>query len=79
MLRYSQLLAGHSWIEEYGDPLDPKLQEILLGYSPYHNLSREKKYPEVFFTTSTKMTGPSGSRPQNGCPDERIRTQILLL
>jgi prolyl oligopeptidase len=54
MLRYHKLLAGASWIGEYGDPEDPALRDVIRGYSPYQNLSPDKKYPEVFFYTSTK-------------------------
>lgn len=54
MLRYHKLLAGHSWMAEYGDPDDPQMASIIRRYSPYQNLSREKKYPSVFFLTSTK-------------------------
>jgi prolyl oligopeptidase len=54
MLRYSKLLAGASWMAEYGDPDDPKMRAIIRTYSPYQNLAREKKYPEVLFMTSTK-------------------------
>jgi prolyl oligopeptidase len=54
MLRYDKLLAGASWSAEYGAPDDPKMHEILRSYSPYQNLSKDKKYPEVFFLTSTK-------------------------
>ena len=54
MLRYDKLLAGASWAAEYGDPEDPKMREVLRSYSPYQNLSPDKKYPEVFFLTSTK-------------------------
>jgi prolyl oligopeptidase len=54
MLEYHKWLAGASWMEEYGNPEDPKMREFLRGYSPLHNLSKDKKYPEVFFLTSTK-------------------------
>ncbi|MBY0586603.1 prolyl oligopeptidase family serine peptidase [bacterium] len=54
MLRYSKLLAGASWIGEYGDPDNPAEREALLGYSPYHHVRAGVKYPEVFFQTSTK-------------------------
>jgi prolyl oligopeptidase len=54
MQRYSQLLAGASWIGEYGDPSDPVMLQNLLSYSPYHHVLKEGKYPEVFFQTSTK-------------------------
>lgn len=54
MLRYTKLLAGHSWIGEYGDPENSKVREALLAYSPYQALKKEKRYPRVFFITSTK-------------------------
>ena len=54
MLRYHELLAGASWVEEYGDPEKPKERAVLEAYSPYQNLSKKKKYPTPFFFTSTK-------------------------
>ncbi|MFV3408151.1 prolyl oligopeptidase family serine peptidase [Bdellovibrio bacteriovorus] len=54
MLRYHKLLAGASWMAEYGDPDDPKMREAILKYSPYQRLSKDAKYPEVFIMTSTK-------------------------
>jgi prolyl oligopeptidase len=54
MLRYHKLLAGASWMHEYGNPEDTKMRDAILRYSPLHNLRREKRYPEVFFITSTK-------------------------
>lgn len=54
MIRYSQLLAGASWMGEYGDPSDAKMREVILKYSPYQNVGADKKYPPVLFVTSTK-------------------------
>jgi prolyl oligopeptidase len=54
MQRYNKLLAGPSWMAEYGDPDNPEEWEYIKKYSPYHNLKKETKYPEVFFYTSTK-------------------------
>jgi len=54
MMRYHKLLAGASWVGEYGSPDIEKEKEYILTYSPFHNLSRDKEYPEVLFTTSTK-------------------------
>lgn len=54
MLRYDQLLAGASWMDEYGDPADPTEGAFLKKTSPYHNLKEGVKYPEPFFVTSTK-------------------------
>ncbi len=54
MLRYSELLAGPSWMAEYGDPNDPQMRAVLKQYSPYHTVEPDVDYPEVFFLTSTK-------------------------
>ncbi len=54
MLRYHKLLAGASWMGEYGDPDVPKEAEWLRRYSPYHNVNKETTYPKVLFTTSTR-------------------------
>lgn len=54
MLRYHKLLAGASWMDEYGNPEDPKMREAILKYSPYQRLQKDVKYPEVFIMTSTK-------------------------
>ena len=54
MLRYHKLLAGASWIAEYGDPERPDDAEFLRRISPYHNLRPGLAYPEPLFVTSTK-------------------------
>jgi prolyl oligopeptidase len=54
MLRYHQLLAGASWIAEYGDPDDPADHEYLLRFSPYHQLRADRRYPPTLITTSTR-------------------------
>ena len=54
MKRYNKMLAGASWMGEYGDPDKPEEWAYIQKYSPYHNLKKEVKYPEVFFTTSTR-------------------------
>lgn len=55
MLEYHKWLAGASWTDEYGNPdTDSDMKKYLASYSPLHNLSKDKKYPEVFFLTSTK-------------------------
>ncbi len=53
MMRYHKLLAGASWIGEYGDPEIESERNYILKYSPYQNLFSGKKYPEVFIMTST--------------------------
>ncbi|MEQ1867627.1 MAG: prolyl oligopeptidase family serine peptidase, partial [Micropepsaceae bacterium] len=54
MLRYDKLLAGASWVGEYGDPADPVEGAFLRKISPYHSLKIGVRYPEPFFVTSTK-------------------------
>ena len=54
MKRYSHLLAGASWVDEYGDPDKPEDWAFLSGYSPYQNIRRDVRYPPVFFYSSTK-------------------------
>jgi prolyl oligopeptidase len=54
MLRFHKLLAGASWMAEYGDPDKPEEAAFLQRISPYHNLHAGAAYPEPFFLTSTK-------------------------
>ncbi len=54
MLRYHLLLAGASWVGEYGSPDVPEEREWLEKMSPYHNFNAQTEYPEPFFLTSTK-------------------------
>ena len=54
MRRYHQLLAGASWMAEYGDPDQPEEWAFIGKYSPYQNVKAGVKYPKVLFTTSTR-------------------------
>jgi prolyl oligopeptidase len=54
MRRYHTLLAGASWMGEYGNPDDPKEWAFIEGFSPYHNLKNGVKYPPTLFMTSTR-------------------------
>ncbi len=54
MLRYDKLLAGASWVGEYGDPDLPADRDVILTYSPYQRLEKDADYPEVLFYTSTR-------------------------
>ncbi|HUP79916.1 MAG TPA: prolyl oligopeptidase family serine peptidase, partial [Pirellula sp.] len=54
MQRYNKLLAGASWMAEYGNPDDPKQWEFIRLFSPYHNVKSRAKYANVLFTTSTR-------------------------
>lgn len=52
MLRYAELSAGASWIDEYGDPSDPEMRDYLAAFSPYHQISDGISYPPVLLTGS---------------------------
>ncbi len=54
MRRFNQLLAGASWMAEYGDPDKPEEWAYISKYSPYHNLKKGTLYPRTLFTTSTR-------------------------
>lgn len=53
MKRYSHLLAGASWMAEYGDP-DTEDWEFVRTFSPYHLLAEGVEYPPSFVLTSTR-------------------------
>lgn len=54
MLRYHLLLAGASWVDEYGSPDVPAERAWLEQLSPYNILRKRDDMPEPFFVTSTK-------------------------
>jgi prolyl oligopeptidase len=54
MLRYDQLLAGASWVDEYGSPSVPEERRWLEQMSPYQNLRQRDDFPLPFLVTSTK-------------------------
>jgi prolyl oligopeptidase len=54
MQRYHKLLAGASWMAEYGDPDKAEEWAWISKYSPYQNVQPGVKLPKVLFTTSTR-------------------------
>lgn len=54
MRRYHKLLAGASWMDEFGNPDDPKQWTFIRAFSPYQDLRRGVKYPPTLFTASTR-------------------------
>ena len=54
MKRYHRLLAGASWMGEYGDPDKPEDWAFISKYSPYQNVKPGQKLPPVLFVTSTR-------------------------
>jgi prolyl oligopeptidase len=54
MRRFHLLLAGASWVAEYGNPDDPDEWAFIRTFSPYHNLKDGVRYPPTLFMTSTR-------------------------
>jgi prolyl oligopeptidase len=54
MQRYHKLLAGNSWMAEYGNPDKPDEWAYIRRYSPYQNVKQGVKYPKVLLATSTR-------------------------
>lgn len=54
MLRYHRLLAGASWMAEYGNPDIPEERGWIERYSPYQNVRAGQRYPRPLFTTTTR-------------------------
>jgi prolyl oligopeptidase len=54
MQRFHLLLAGASWMAEYGDPDKAEDWQVIKTYSPLQNMQADKHYPTTLFRTSTK-------------------------
>jgi prolyl oligopeptidase len=54
MRRFNHLLAGASWMAEYGDPDKPEDWAYIQTWSPYQLLKADVKYPTAFFWTNTR-------------------------
>ena len=61
MKEYNKLLAGASWMAEYGNPDTEDWDNFLKKYSPYHHIIPNETegnklvvYPPLIMTTSTK-------------------------
>jgi len=53
MLKYHKFTIGWGWVPEYGSSDQSKeMFEYLKGYSPYHNLKPNTKYPATMVTTA---------------------------
>ena len=64
MLRYEQIAAGASWVDEYGSVSVPEEKAFLEKISPYHNVKKGIAYPEPYIWTTTKddRVGPQHAR-----------------
>jgi prolyl oligopeptidase len=54
MRRFNKLLAGASWMGEYGNPDLPDEWAFIKTFSPYHLVSADRTYPPLLITTSTR-------------------------
>ena len=55
MKRFHTLLAGASWMAEYGNPDTDDWDNYLKNFSPYQNIDESnEKYPPILYTTSTR-------------------------
>ena len=54
MKRFSHLLAGASWMAEYGDPDKAEDWAYIQTWSPYQLLKPDAKYPTPFYWTNTR-------------------------
>ncbi len=54
MRRYTKLLAGASWVDEYGDPEKPEDWEFLQHISAYHTADADRSYPPILLATTRR-------------------------
>ncbi|ESY33158.1 peptidase S9 [Mesorhizobium sp. LNJC384A00] len=54
MRRYTMLLAGTSWIDEYGDPDKPEEWIFLKEISAYHAATPGQPYPPILLATTKR-------------------------
>jgi prolyl oligopeptidase len=64
MVRYEQIAAGASWVDEYGSVTVPEERAFLERISPYTNIRKGTAYPEPYIMTTTKddRVGPQHAR-----------------
>ena len=79
MLRYHRLLAGASWMAEYGDPDKPSEAEFLRKISPYHNLRPGLPYPNRSLSHRQRTTACTRPCAQDGGQDGGDGPAVPLL
>jgi prolyl oligopeptidase len=52
MLRFHRFTAGRYWMDDYGDPGREEDLDVLLGYSPIHNIRESADYPAILIATA---------------------------
>ena len=70
MRRFNRLLAGASWMDEYGDPDKPEEWGFISKYSPYQNVEGQKVSARALHHFHARR--PCASRPcaKNGGENE---------
>ena len=80
MKRYHHLLAGASWMGEYGNPDLPEEWAFIRGFSPYHNVEKSAKYPRTLLhDLDPRRPRPSRPRAKDGGQDEGPGSRRRLL
>lgn len=51
MLRFHKWTIGWAWVSDYGSPDKKEDFDVLIKYSPYHNIKQGAKYPPTLITT----------------------------
>ncbi|HEY8567513.1 MAG TPA: prolyl oligopeptidase family serine peptidase [Beijerinckiaceae bacterium] len=79
MRRFTKLLAGASWVAEYGDPDEPEDWAFMEGFSAYHALEAGRDYPPVLLVTSRRddRVHPAHARKMAG-KLEALKQRVLF-
>ena len=70
MQRYNKLLAGASWMAEYGDPDIPEQWAYIAKYSPYQNVRKAERYPPTCWTRLATIRASAHARKMYGACKE---------
>jgi len=73
MIRYHRFMVAQFWVSEYGSADDPEQFEVLLEYSPYHNVEEGVEYPATLFISGDGDTrvAPLHARKMTALVQER--------
>ena len=52
MVRFTRFTAGRYWIDDYGDPAREADLDVLMAYSPLHNVRDGVDYPAILVATA---------------------------
>jgi prolyl oligopeptidase len=54
MVRFPKFTLGSAWIDEFGDPGDPAALQVILQWSPLHNVQSDRSYPPILISTGAR-------------------------